>query len=292
MIITVVENTGLGDWESCNTHSNANGTSAYSACTNNGTFYLTSKGKGSSTGDVMHFVYKPLTGNGTIIARLADVKNDGWAGVMMRESCVPGAKAVLFKTRLYNPNVLIGYRSNTNKAITNVSQVYQQIRWLKIQRNGNTFLVYVSYNGTNWTKAYTTTIAMTGTIMAGIFTENSLINRTTQAWFSHVEMVTGLKSGFETSNEDFISQTDSHEIQIYPNPASQQVTITLSEFDPFHIGTHSIDAAMISSDGKIIKQISIKDFKTILDLDGITPGWYMIRFENEKWSVIKRLVIQ
>jgi hypothetical protein len=56
---------------------------------------------------VFHFVYDTIGTVGTIIARLADVDNGGWAGVMMRESLAPNAKTILFKTRLYNPNVII-----------------------------------------------------------------------------------------------------------------------------------------------------------------------------------------
>ena len=292
MTITVTQGTGLTPWESCNTHANAVGTSAFTPCNNNGTFYLTSKGKGTSTSDVMHFVYQPLTGNGTIIARLADVKNDGWAGVMMRESCDPGSKLVLFKTRLYNPNVLTGYRKLTDKTIYTVSQVYQQIRWMKIQRNGNTFLVFVSYNGTTWSRAYSTTITMNTTIMAGIFTENNLTGRTTQAWFDHVELANVLKSDYEWYEVNPLNETKSLNIQLYPNPADQQVTVTLTGIDPSETGVTGLTATLISSEGKVMKQFSLQETETLLNLEGIMPGVYMLRFENEETIIIKKLVIQ
>jgi len=292
MTITVAEGTGLGDWEYCNTQASASGTSTYSPCTNNGTFYLTSKGKSTATSDVMHFVYQEIGTTGTIIARLADVKNDGWAGVMMRESCDPGSKTVLFKTRLYNPNVLTGYRKLTDKTIYTVSQVYQQIRWMKIQRNGNTFLVYVSYNGTTWTKAYTTTITMNSTIMAGIFTENNLTGRTTQAWFDHVELAPILKTGSEPIENGRTSIAESMDIYLYPNPTSQEITLTLLGIDFPENGFAGYSANLISSDGKVIKQFNLQASETLLNLDGIKPGVYMVRVEDKEFVLTKRLVIQ
>jgi len=289
MTITVVDNTDLGDWESCNTHTSAYGTSVYSPCVNTGNFKLTSKGKSSATVDVMHFVYKPLTGNGTIIARLDDVKSDGYAGVMMRESCAPGSKVVLFKTRLYNPNVLVGYRKYTNKTIYNMSQVYQLLRWMKIQRNGNTFQVFVSYNGTTWLRSYSTTIEMSSTILAGIFTENYLTNRTTEAWFDHVELYNSLKLGYEFSGDETPDpESVKPDVLIYPNPATDELTITL-------IGVGELSgykATLISSEGRMVQTFIIREINTLLDVSALQPGIYTLRIEDHENVLIRRLVIQ
>ncbi|MBE0637764.1 MAG: hypothetical protein IH598_04530, partial [Bacteroidales bacterium] len=127
--ITVHEGTALlPPWLNANTHASANGTASYSPCDDEGTFMLTATGKSTTTSDVFHSVHQELCGNGTVIARLDEVQNGGWGGVMMRENTTPGAKTILFKTRLYNPNVIIGYRTTTNKSMRNLSQVAQLIR--------------------------------------------------------------------------------------------------------------------------------------------------------------------
>lgn len=219
-------------WLAANTHASANGTSVYAPCNNDGTFLLTTTGQSTTTNDVMHFVYQHLTGNGTVIACLADVQNGGYAGVMMRESCHPAAKTVLFKTLLYNPNILIGTRTIQGKAMRNASQVAQLIRWMKIQRNGNNFKVFTSNNGTAWQQRYSINITMGTTIQAGIFTESVRSNRTAKAWFDHVEVTSLNKSEGEVTHSE-ITNTETHTqyIEVYPNPATDVVNVALKEFE-------------------------------------------------------------
>ncbi|MBV5337517.1 MAG: hypothetical protein J0653_06105, partial [Deltaproteobacteria bacterium] len=76
----------------------SNGTTEFFPEVNAGTYKQTAQGLSAPKTDVMNFVYQQLCGNGTVIARLSDVVNGGWAGVMMRESNAPGAKTILFKT--------------------------------------------------------------------------------------------------------------------------------------------------------------------------------------------------
>ncbi|MBE0638797.1 MAG: hypothetical protein IH598_09775, partial [Bacteroidales bacterium] len=124
--ITVAEGMAIPDpWLNANTHTSAGGTATYSYCDSEGTFRLSATGKSTTTSDVFHFVYQEelCSDQATVIARLAEVENGGWGGVMMRENTTPGAKTILFKTRLYNPNVIIGYRTTTNKSMRNLSQV-------------------------------------------------------------------------------------------------------------------------------------------------------------------------
>jgi len=274
-------------WLKANTVTAANGTSTYSPCTANGTFRLTATGQSTTSNDVMHFVYQPLSGNGTVIARLNDIQNGGWAGVMMRENNDPGAKTILFKTRLYNPNVFIGYRKTTNKTMVNLSQVAQLIHWMKIQRNGDVFQVFTSYNGTTWLRRYTGTIAMS-TCNAGIFTESIAANRTSVATFDNAEVVGYLKSG-EVFAEAEIINLDGEQagVSIYPNPAKDEVNIVMKGFQTYHgIGT------LLTTDGKTVKSFTICESQTQLNVQDLKPGVYILRFENAENVVIKKLVIQ
>jgi photosystem II stability/assembly factor-like uncharacterized protein len=275
-------------WNSCNTSTSAYGTSVYYPCENNVPFKLKATGQSSTTNDVMHFVYQTLNGNGTIIARLADVDNGGWAGVMMRESCDPNAKTILFKTRLYNPNVIIGYRTSTGSAMRNLSQVAQLIHWMKIQRNGNVFQVFTSYNGTTWLRRYTGTISMTNPVLAGVFTESILSNRTSVAWFDNVEVSSQLKTGDEFAEAEIINlDNEQAEVSIYPNPAKDEVNITMKGFRTLEgFGT------LLTTDGKTVKTFTISQSETTLNIQDLKPGVYILRFENAENVVVKRLVIQ
>ncbi|MBE0637600.1 MAG: T9SS type A sorting domain-containing protein, partial [Bacteroidales bacterium] len=200
---------------------------------------------------------------------------------MMRENTTPGAKTILFKTRLYNPNVIIGYRTTTNKSMRNLSQVAQLIRWMKIQRNGSNFKVFTSYNGTTWQQRYSGTIYMGDCILAGIFTESVLASRTSVAWFDDVEVASGLKTG-----EVFtLTESDPLNVEIYPNPAGDLVTILI----PGNEG--KVNFTITEIDGRLIEQSSFTGDETTLDVRHFKPGLYVIRLEIGGAMVTKRIVV-
>src|SRR5262245_46679909 len=81
-------------WTDQEVGTGTNGSASYAS----NVFTMQSKGgdySGSATADNFHFAYQTLTGDGTIIARVASVSNGSSdAGVMMRETLDPGAKRV------------------------------------------------------------------------------------------------------------------------------------------------------------------------------------------------------
>jgi hypothetical protein len=74
------------------------GVSGYS----NGQFTMQTASAGlstSSTQDAFHFVYQPLSGDGTIVARVLTTTNTyAQAGIMIRETMDPSAKTVFVET--------------------------------------------------------------------------------------------------------------------------------------------------------------------------------------------------
>ncbi len=193
------------------------------------------------------------------------------------------AKAVYIKTRLYNPSVYIGYRTTTNGNMTNVSQSIPSIHWMKIQRSGNIFMIYTSYNGTSWIRRYTATVAMTNCINAGFFAENIVAGRTTKAWFDHAEVVGYLKTGDETESE--ITQKAAFEVSFYPNPANNQITIEAPE------NTETIKMMLISAEGVVVETKQFNSMEVIYNLQLIKPGIYLLRFEKDGMVVNKRLIV-
>ena len=71
---------------------------AGSASYANGTFTVAGAGQGTffSSSDGFHFVYQPLSGDGTIIARVVSLQGSSTAqaGIMIRETLDPGANHV------------------------------------------------------------------------------------------------------------------------------------------------------------------------------------------------------
>jgi hypothetical protein len=282
--LIVIQGTALlPPWVQGNTSPSANGTAVYSPCTNNGTFYLTTQGVSAPKVDVHDFVYQQLCGNGTVIVRLDDVQNGGWAGVMMRESNAPGAKAVYIKTRLYNPSVYIGYRTTTNGNMTNVSQTIPLIHWMKIQRSGNSFMIYTSYNGTSWIRRYTATVAMTSCVNAGFFAENIVSGRTTKAWFDHAEVVGYLKDSDEEFTE--INDPNLFEVMVYPNPANDRITISIPD------NNEKVKVTLINASGLVVERSEFNTMDAEYPISHIKPGLYLLKFERNGMIVNKRLVV-
>jgi hypothetical protein len=261
----------------------ANGSTESFPAINAGTFEITATGISAPKVDVHNFVYQQLCGTGTVIAHLSDLENGGWAGVEMRESNAPGAKTILIKTKLFSPSVLIGYRTATNGNMSNLGQTIPSLKWMKIQRNGNTFTVYISYNGTAWVKRYGATISMANCINAGFFTENTKINQFVTSTFDNAEVVNYLKSGEETELE--VVNKDAFDIEFYPNPASDQITIVAPD------NTSNIRVSVINASGMVVESDLFNTTDAIYNLQQLKPGVYLIRFEREGILVNKRLVI-
>ncbi|NOU46313.1 MAG: T9SS type A sorting domain-containing protein [Bacteroidales bacterium] len=261
----------------------SNGTTEFFPEINAGTFKLSAQGLSAPKSDVMNFVYQQLCGTGTVIARLDNVVNGGWAGVMMRESNLPGSKVVLFKTKLYNPNTIVGYRSVTNGNMVNMNQSVPSIHWMKIQRTGNSFKIFTSYNGTSWIRRYTTSVTMNNCINAGFFTENAVSGRTTTSWFDHAEVVGYLK---ETDEENSgINGEELFEVFVNPNPANDFVMITIPE------NNETVRLTVINATGLVVETSEINTIDANYFLGHIKPGMYILRFERNGIIINKRLMV-
>lgn len=101
-----------------------------------------------TSADGFHFVYQPLTGDGTIVARVVSVEGSSAAqvGVMIRETLSAGANHVyLFD---YSSSLLL-----TERTSTGTGSSYQWVGsatlpyWIKLVRSGNVFGMYGSTNG-------------------------------------------------------------------------------------------------------------------------------------------------
>jgi regulation of enolase protein 1 (concanavalin A-like superfamily) len=147
--------------------------------------------------DEFRFVYKRLTGDGTIIARVDSLTNtNGWAkgGVMIRESLdwasrhasvfmSPG-NGVAFQRRLANNDAGV----STNQ--TGVAAPH----WVKLTRSGDTLTAQHSADGVTWgdvvnaTNPTSDTVVMGGTIYVGLALTSHAPNVACTAVFSGVQL--------------------------------------------------------------------------------------------------------
>jgi len=145
---------------------------AGSASYSSGTFSV--NGSGSDiwgTSDAFHFVYQPLTGDGSIEARVVSVQQaDSWskAGVMIRETLDPGSAQALMLVSAAK-GAAMQWRPTTGGGSFNAAgSTGAPPRWVRLVRSGTTVTGLESANGTTWTTVGTTTIAMTSTVYVGL----------------------------------------------------------------------------------------------------------------------------
>jgi regulation of enolase protein 1 (concanavalin A-like superfamily) len=166
-----------------------------SASVSNGTY--TVHGSGSDiwgTADQFHFVYQKLTGDGTIIARVASVENTNSlakSGVMMRESLAANSKHASVLVSPGSGGVRYLRRTTTGGGSTSTTHSpLSAPYWVKLVRKGNTFTSYRSADGVTWQFMGSDTISMAATIYVGLVvcSHNTTLNTST---FDHVSVTSG-----------------------------------------------------------------------------------------------------
>ena len=136
---------------------------------------FTLKGSGTTingtTPDQFRYVFQPLSGDGTIVARVVSVQNTqtyAKAGVMIRETLAtnsafgasfvtPGAGAD-FCTRTATAGSAVGVFT------TGIAAPY----WVKEVRSGTTFTSSISPDGVTWTSTGSATISMATNVYVGL----------------------------------------------------------------------------------------------------------------------------
>jgi hypothetical protein len=144
------------------------GSASYSA----GTFTVKASGADIwGTSDQFHYVYRPLSGDGTIIARVASIQNtDPWAktGVMIRESLASNST---FAEMIVSPGKGLAFQRRLTTggfATHNEGAMAAAPYWVKLTRRGNTFTGYSSPDGVTWTRVGSDTIVMAYNVYVGL----------------------------------------------------------------------------------------------------------------------------
>lgn len=123
--------------------------------------------------DAFHFVYQPLSGDGTIIARLVGTTS-AQAGVMIRETMDASAKSVLVEN--YSGGVYAKYRSVGGASVSCINPQTSG-PWLKLVRIGNNFDAYQSPNGIDWAPVGgALPISMAQTVYIGLAVGGGFVN--------------------------------------------------------------------------------------------------------------------
>ena len=160
----------------------------------NGTFTVAGAGQGTffANSDGFHFVYQPLSGDGTMVARVVSLQGSSaaQAGIMIRETLNASASHVY----------LFDYSSAiwmTERTSTGASSSYQSMGsatlpyWIKLGRSGNVFSMYGSPDGVNWVQLGTSqTVSMAQNVYVGLAVSNRTTSSLATATFDGVSVST------------------------------------------------------------------------------------------------------
>ncbi len=147
-------------------------TQAGSATYTGGTFTVRGNGRDIwGTDDAFHFVYRTLTGDGQITARVATVQNTfQWAkaGVMIRESLISDSRNALMAV---TPGAGTTFQSRPNPGDITAETLgggFAAPYWVRLVRSGSTFSGYQSSDGVTWTLVGSQTISLASSVYVGL----------------------------------------------------------------------------------------------------------------------------
>lgn len=119
----------------------------------NGCYIVTGSGEDiEDNEDRFFFVYRPLTGDGQVVAQLSGLTPDNplsEAGAMLRDGFTGGDRHVFVAKNAQNE---VMFR---RRLVANYNSVENSLRatnttWLRLMRTGNTFVGHSSTNGIDW----------------------------------------------------------------------------------------------------------------------------------------------
>ncbi|HEX6086305.1 MAG TPA: PKD domain-containing protein [Thermoanaerobaculia bacterium] len=161
-------------WTRTDVGSGVNGTTCYAG----GTFSMTAGGSDLwSTADDFHFVHQTLTGDGEIVANVANIVNPGGAAfslaaVMMRASLTSSsAHASMMITNSGKAKFRRRLATGGDTVSTGPSEgTTLPPRYLRLKRAGNVFSAYLSTDGVAWSEVAGSpeTIALPPTVYVGL----------------------------------------------------------------------------------------------------------------------------
>jgi RHS repeat-associated protein len=187
-----------------------------SATYSDGVFTIEGAGVEPARDDSFHFVYQPLPGDGTIIARVTNSSRSEFVAVMIRETMAANSS---FVSALGGIGLL--YRNGTGANSNEFSGPLNNAPyWLKLIRSGNSFSSYQSLNGVDWTQmGPTSTITMATNVYIGMAVDSGTVGTLATASFDSVSVTSA------ASVPPVIST-----VSATTGPVGTQVTISGSNF--------------------------------------------------------------
>src|SRR5262249_11861327 len=145
----------------------------------------------SGATDAFHFVYQPLNGDGSIVARVTNLASNRRAGVMIRET-LDAASANVFMNLYGGAGPGFSYRASTGAGAGGVGGPTVTLPyWVKLTRLGSTFTGSISSDGVSWTQVGSVTIPMAMSVYMGLAVTARDTSAAITATFDNLSTING-----------------------------------------------------------------------------------------------------
>jgi len=147
--------------------------------------------------DQFHFVYKQISGIGSIAAKVVSVSNtDPWAkaGVMIRQTLDPGS---IHAMMVVSPLNGVAFQRRVTEGAASEGDTQTGLKppyWVRVSRSGNTFLGEMSSDGDSWETLGSITVPMLLDVYIGLCLSSHNVDEMCTAEFSDVD-TTGTVTG-------------------------------------------------------------------------------------------------
>ena len=239
-----------------------------------GTYTITARsGDIWGQSDSFHYVFKQLSGPGSIIAKVESATNTNASakiGVMIRDTLAPDSKHA-FTFMRPDGGIRFNRRMETFGTTTNsVENGLEFPRWVKLERDAaGTFTASHSSNGTNWVPVNdlnlgsSASVQMNATAYIGLAVSSNNTEETIEAVFSNVSTTVNVTGQWQSQDIDIprndnepmyvaVSNTGGNPAVMYhPDPAATQIAtwtewnIDLQEFANQGINLSNVDKISI-----------------------------------------------
>jgi regulation of enolase protein 1 (concanavalin A-like superfamily) len=204
-----------------------------------GAFYagtaFTVKGAGSNIHgpDSFHFVYKSMSGNGEIIARIPSTviagTDDDKIGLMMRETLTDTSRHVMVLLDTKFDNARLATKTSTSGTSTwQDGPAITLPQWFKLKRVGNTFTGYVSTDDQTWTTVASSSVTMNSNIYVGM----AVCSRNTDSLNTTIFDNVTAPGWTSVTPPEFLNDPFSKPQAIEGNPYSGSLASDASDVDP------------------------------------------------------------
>jgi hypothetical protein len=276
---------------------NSSNTYAFDPCSKpnpqDGDYTITSTGNTTpdNSFDNMGYMYQPLCGNSGMQFKVEDVDN-GYVGLMMRESGNPGSKMVGVFSNL--TSLLQWHTRYQTGGNANSIMLYKPFPyWLRLVRQGPWIRGYFSQYGNNWQLIHQVYLPMKNCIGVGVAVYTTDPDGTAEAVVSHVSTVSNpifLGGGTEpqgiSAELPETSMQGELGIHVFPNPASEELFIELETIDDLPV-TYQLYNAV--GQAMQTRQHDSSKTTTRWDISLLKPGTYLLeaRLDNGQRQVIR-----